>query len=135
VYGSIDTRKAPLDAAENVFNSRCMEERLKINEETLTNVSGRRKETPCASARSKDLSAIPSEYIVVSLVCAAAGNLASKLPRELNSATDMSKALSALGGVSVDSLQGVEVVWAPQSLTDTLTRDEMLHDHPELRRI
>lgn len=134
VYGSVDTKHARLTMAEDIFNRRCMEERLKISEETLTNVGGRRKESAPTNSQG-DSSVAPPEYIVVTLVCAASEDLAPRLPKEINSAADIKNALSELGGVSVDSLQGIEVIWAPQALRDTLSEQEMLSDHPELRMI
>lgn len=134
VYGSVDSNSIRLSKAEDLFNRRCMEERLKLTEETLTNVAGRRKENSVSSSRA-DPTSPPAEYIVVTLVCAAASDLASQLPKEVNSVADLRQALGALGGVSVDSLQGIEVIWAPQALKDTLTEQEMLADHPELRMI
>jgi uncharacterized membrane protein len=135
VYGSIASESTTLDSAEDAFNRRCMQERLKISEETLTNVSGNRKEKARRAAAANPFAA-PPDYIVVSLVCAAASaDLARTLPKQINSAADLNRALGMLGGVSVDSLQAVEVIWAPQSLTDTLTETEMLADHPELRLI
>lgn len=134
-HGSVSIQEAQLDAAEDLFNQRCMEERLKIGEETLTNVGGSRREAERANATQADMSVAPSEYIVVSIVGAAAGNIAERLPSEIKSPEDLKNALGILGAVSVDDLQGVEVIWAPQSLKDTLTLREMLADHPELRQL
>lgn len=135
IYGSVDVKQARLSQAEGEFNRRALEERLKLDEETLSNTRGRRAEAPRATASRADMSKAPSEYIVVSLVVAAAGNLITKLPKSVDSANDVSRALRAMAGVSANSLQGVEVIWAPQSLKDTLTQQELLADHPELRRL
>lgn len=135
IYGSMNVKQARLSQAEGEFNRLALEERLKLDEETLSNTRGRKAEAPRASSSRTDMSKAPSEYIVVSLVVAAAGNLVTKLPKSIDSATDVNRALRAMAGVSADSLQGVEVVWAPQSLRDTLTEQELLADHPELRRL
>jgi uncharacterized membrane protein len=132
VYGSVAVDVTPFSQAEDVFNRKCMQERLKVADETLTNVGGRRVER---APRAADPMGV-GEFIVVSLVAAATDEgLSTALPRDVNGPADLNRALGMLGGVSTDSLQGVELIWAPQSLTDTLTEKEMLADHPELRRI
>lgn len=135
MYGSVNVDQARLSKAEGLFNKTCLEERLKLDEETLTNTGGRRMEKAKARATRADMSKAPSEYIVVSLVVAAAGGLITKMPKQVDGTADVEKALRALGGVGVDDLQAVEVLWAPQSLTDTLSERELLSDHPELRRL
>lgn len=132
VYGSVGVKVGKFTEAEDVFNRVCMEERLKIGEETLSNVSGRSVERQTAAGDGSDV----GEFIVVSLVCAAIDEGLSKaIPREINGPADLNRALGMLGGVSTDTLQGVEIIWAPQNLKDTLTEREMLADHPELRLI
>lgn len=134
-YGSVNVRNQRLSKAEGEFNRLALEERLKLNEETLTNTSGNRAEKARASATDSDLRNVPSEYIVVSLVVAAEGTLTRKLPKNVDAVRDVDRALKALASVSVGNLQAVEVIWAPQSLRDTLTAQEMLADHPELKQL
>lgn len=135
MYGSVKVNQARLSKAEGMFNQVCLEERLKLEEETLTNTEGRRMEKERARAKRADMSKAPGEYIVVSLVVAAAGSLIKGMPKEVDSTADVDRALRALGGVDAEDLQAVEVVWAPQSLRDTLSERELLGDHPELRRL
>lgn len=134
-YSSSTARTKSLSKAESEFNRIALQERLKLKEETLTNTGGRRYEAPRASAKDTDLEKAPSEYIVVSLVVAGSGDLVKQLPRRIDSVSDVDRALRAVASVSADSLQAVEIVWAPQSLRDTLSEQEMLSDHPELKRL
>lgn len=134
-YSSSEVNARPLSRAEGEFNRLALQERLKLKEETLTNTSGRRFESARASARDTDLSKAPSEYIVTSLVVAASGNLVRQMPKNIDSASDLDRALRTFATISADSLQAVEVVWAPQSLRDTLSKQEMLSDHPELKKL
>lgn len=134
-YGAVKVDSARLSRAEDKFNRLCLEERLKLEEETLTNAAGRRAESARASATTGDLRQAPGEFIVVTIIAAASGDLITQMPKVIDSAKDVNRALRALGGVSKDSLQGVEVIWAPQSLKDTVTSQELLADHPELRRL
>lgn len=135
MYGSSNVQQARLSKAEGEFNKLSLEERLKLDEETLTNAGGRQSELERASATTTDLGDVPNEYIVVSLVVAAAGDLITRMPKTIDSTADLDRALRALAGVTEDSLQGVEVVWAPQSLKDSLTERQLLADHPELKRL
>lgn len=134
-YGAVNVCATSLSKAEGEFNRLALEERLKLDEETLTNMRGQRVEKPRAIAIDADLSQAPSEYIVVSLVVAAASNVVRKMPKNIDSVRDVDRALKAFASVSGDSLQAVEVIWAPQSLRDTLTEAEMLADHPELKQL
>eukprot|EP00171_Calliarthron_tuberculosum_P004035 IDg4035t1 len=79
--------------------------------------------------------AAPEEFVVVTLVVAADSALAQKVPRRVEDVQDLRGAVGALGAVTAAELQAVEVIWAPQQKGDTLTRSEMLLDHPELRQL
>lgn len=133
-YASINVRSENLSRAEALFDSMCMEERLKLEEETLVNVSGRLVDTEKAAAKEPDLNKNPGQYILVSLAVAAEGDVIAKLPKNIDTVKDVEKALRALGGVGA-GVQGVQVVWAPQSLKDILSERELLEDHPELKRL
>lgn len=125
-----------LSEAEAEFGRRSLNERVKLEEETLSNVGGRGVQATTRRVRpGEELSSGPSEYIVVTLVVAATGGLSKALPRRLDGVADLRAALTALGGVTTDDMQACEVIWAPQSDTDTLTEREMLADHPDLVRV
>lgn len=137
VYVSSANENTKFALAEQKFNSLVMSERSKLNAEVLSNVSGRVLQGKTAaslpSAGSLDLEA-PSEYIVVTLLLAVAGDSLSKLP-PLRSTADLQSALSAIGSVPADNLLAVEVLWEPQSEDYTLTTDEVLTIYPDLVRI
>lgn len=132
-YGNVLARRERLSNAEGEFNRLALDERLKLDEETLTSVRGRRVEKAHASATEVDLSNAPCEYIVVSIVVAGVGTIVQRFKNE--AVRNVHRALKAFASLSVDDLQAVEVIWAPQSLSDTLTEQEMLVDHPELKRL
>lgn len=133
-HASVSITAPRLQAAETTFEEAALKERLKLSEETLTNTRGMTGESARAS-QGKDLTNVPSEYIVVSIVTAASGALVTRLPKVVDAVPDVNRALSALAAVGSDDLQAVEIVWAPQSLRDVLTEQELLQDHPELRRL
>lgn len=134
-HASVSVRSAPLSKAEAEFNRAALEERLKLDEETLINTSGRKRELSRASARDSDVSKAPGEYIVVTAVVAADGTVVPRLPKEISSVADVDRALRAFASLPANDLQAIEIVWAPQSMRDTLSEREMLNDHPELRRL
>eukprot|EP00178_Gracilaria_changii_P001784 TRINITY_DN124_c0_g1_i1.p2 TRINITY_DN124_c0_g1~~TRINITY_DN124_c0_g1_i1.p2 ORF type:complete len:371 (-),score=106.72 TRINITY_DN124_c0_g1_i1:7736-8848(-) len=135
MYGSIYSKQSKLSGAESSFSRLVLEERLKLDEETLSNSGGRVRESAAASASESDLSQSPGEYIVVNVLTAATDLRADALPQRIGDTRDVKSALRALAGVRADALQAVEVIWAPQSARDTLSQQQLLRDHPELQRL
>jgi len=137
VYVSSANENTKFALAEQKFNSLVMSERSKLNAEVLSNVGGRVLQGKTAATLPSEGSLNledPSEYIVVTLLLAVAGDTLSKLPT-LRSSADLQSALSAIGSVPADNLLAVEVIWEPQSEDYTLTSDEILTIYPDLVRI
>jgi uncharacterized membrane protein len=137
VYVSSANENTKFALAEQKFNSLVMSERSKLNAEVLSNVGGRvlqGKTTAALPSESSSGLEDPSEYIVVTLLLAVAGETLSKLPT-LRSSADLQSALSVIGSVPTDNLLAVEVLWEPQSEDYTLTNDEVLTIYPDLVRI
>ncbi len=137
VYVSSANENTKFALAEQKFNSLVMSERSKLNAEVLSNVGGRVLQGKTAATLPSEGSSgleDPSEYIVVTLLLAIAGDTLSKLPT-LRSTADLQSALSAIGSVPADNLLAVEVLWEPQSEEYTLTTDEILTIYPDLVRI
>jgi uncharacterized membrane protein len=138
VYVSSANENTKFALAEQKFNSLVMSERSKLNAEVLSNVGGRVLQGKTAVASLPSTGSLeledPSEYIVVTLLLAIAGDTLSKLP-PLRSTADLQSALSAIGSVPSDNLLAVEVLWEPQSEEYTLTNDEILTIYPDLVRI
>jgi uncharacterized membrane protein len=116
-----------------------MSERSKLNDEVLSNVSGRVLQGKTATANLPDSTKplgfeIPSEYIIVTMLIAVAGESLSKLPT-LRSSADLQSTLSTIGSIPTDDLLAIEVLWEPQSDEFTLTSDEVLAVYPDLVRI
>ncbi|MBD2187474.1 DUF1517 domain-containing protein [Pseudanabaena mucicola] len=137
VYVSSASENTKFALAEQKFNSLVMSERSKLNDEVLSNVGGRilsGKTTVALPSEGSLNLEDPSEYIVVTLLLAVAGDTLSKLPT-LRSSADLQSALSTIGSVPTDDLIAVEVLWEPQSEDYTLTNDEILTIYPDLVRI
>lgn len=135
-YASVNTEVIrEWDRAQGAFNQAAMEQRLKIENETLVNYGGKSVRERDVVGSGSELDKAPGEFIVVNIVLAASGNVGTALPKYAESEADVRRALKALGSVSEDRLQALEITWAPQNDSDTLTAAAMLRDHPDLRRI
>jgi uncharacterized membrane protein len=134
VYAGSKNQQARLDAAEAQFNRLSLAERSKFSGETLSNVNNQLKQAEARAAlpEAGGSLASPGEYIVVTLLVAAQGNL--QLPA-VQSTDDLRRALSQLGAVSSDKLLALEVLWTPQAEGDTLSADEMIAEYPDLKLI
>lgn len=137
VYGGAESQKARLEAAEVQFNRLALAERSKFTEETLTNVNNLRLQSEAKKALPEGAGALaeteaPGEYIIVTLVVGATGEL--KLPA-INSSDDLRKALAQLGAVSSDRLLALEVLWTPQAEGDTLSSDDLMAAYPDLKLV
>lgn len=140
VYAQADEQKTRLLSAEAEFNRRTLSERSKFQQETLSNYSAqlKQKESEAANLQTAGdeatalLKQAPGEYIVVTLIVAAQGNLG--LPK-VQSAQDVKQALSRLGAVGAEELLAMRVLWTPQASGDTLTADDLLESYPKLLRL
>ncbi len=133
VYVSSAKELTTFARAEEKYASLVMSERMKLTDEVLSNQQGRRSQKadrylPSAEAELED----PSEYIVVTIVAAIAGDM--QLPA-IRSSAELKQALTKLGGTAEDQLIAVEVLWEPQGEAYTLSADEVLATYPDLVRI
>ncbi|HEY9908921.1 MAG TPA: DUF1517 domain-containing protein [Thermosynechococcaceae cyanobacterium] len=136
-YAGSGVQQARLESAEVQFNRLVLAERSKFSGETLSNVNNQLKQAPIAGQLAAAGGALadtqaPGEYIVVTLLVGAQGNL--KLPK-VNSPDELRQALQQLGGVSSDRLLALEVLWTPQAEGDVLTSEDLLVEYPELKLI
>ena len=139
VYGSTNSAKASLEAAEAKFNQLSLTERSKFTDETLTNVDnvieddsqkalGGETKDGALQVREGD----SGEYIVATVIVGATGNL--DLPK-INGSDDMRQALQQIGSLGSDRLLAVEILWTPQADGDTLTSEDILAYYPNLKLV
>ncbi|MFN3926741.1 MAG: DUF1517 domain-containing protein [Pseudanabaenaceae cyanobacterium] len=136
VYVSSAIEHTNFAQAESTYNRLVMSERTKLSEEVLTNQKGKKFLKSAHPADNSPLTnwEAPSEYIVVTILTAIAGNQLAGISR-ITSSEDLRNALMALGSVNSDQLIAIEVMWEPQSEEYTLTADEVLTVYPDLVRI
>ncbi|NES71498.1 MAG: DUF1517 domain-containing protein [Okeania sp. SIO2D1] len=131
VYGTAESQKAGLDAAEAKFNQLALAERSKFSYETLTNVNAQLRQAQKGSLVKQE-SEESGEYIVATIVVGTQGNL--ELPK-INSTEDLQQALRTIGSLGSDRLLAIEILWTPQAQGDTLTTDDILSEYPDLKLV
>jgi uncharacterized membrane protein len=139
VYGTTNSQKASLEAAEAKFNQFSLTERSKFSDETLTNVDNEIKnksqpilegENQGGALQTKESN--PGEYIVATVIVGATGNL--DLPI-INGTDDLRASLKQIGSLGSDRLLAVEILWTPQAAGDTLSSDDILAYYPNLKLV
>jgi uncharacterized membrane protein len=139
VYGTTNSQKASLEAAEAKFNQFSLTERSKFTDETLTNVDNvindqspktLEGETKDGALQLKEGDI--GEYIVATVIVGATGNL--DLPK-INGTDDLRNSLQQIGSLGSDRLLAVEILWTPQAEGDTLSSDDILEYYPNLKLV
>jgi uncharacterized membrane protein len=139
VYGTTNSQKASLEAAEAKFNQFSLTERSKFTDETLTNVDNviNNQSPKTLEGEEKD-GALQlkegdiGEYIVATVIVGATGNL--DLPK-INGTDDLRNSLQQIGSLGSDRLLAVEILWTPQADGDTLSSDDILAYYPNLKLV
>ncbi|KAL5704386.1 hypothetical protein ACHQM5_022824 [Ranunculus cassubicifolius] len=127
-YSSVDVKQNSEDG-EKRFDQLSIEERGKLDEETLLNVNNiKRKKT----SRKPQDGESRNEYIVITILVSSEGT--HKLPL-INTTSDLKEALQQLGSISSSNITAVEVLWTPQEENDTLLEQELLENYPHLRQL
>ncbi|KAI3967144.1 hypothetical protein MKW92_013360 [Papaver armeniacum] len=124
-YSIVDVKQDKEDG-EKRFNQLSIEERTKIDEETLVNVDGIKRQR----TTSKRAHGSGNEFIVMTILVAAKD--VHKLCA-VHSSANLKEALQKLGSMPISKILAVEVLWTPQVKNDTLTEHEMLQNYPNLR--
>ncbi|MDJ0843272.1 DUF1517 domain-containing protein [Crocosphaera sp.] len=136
VSGLTETNTTGIDAAEAKFNQLALAERSKFSAETLSNVNNQLREgSPTQLLEGKgDLSKFTEtgEYIVASIIVGVQGKL--DLP-QINEVNHLQRALQQIAAMGSDRLLAIEILWTPQAQGDTLSRDDVLLNYPNLRLV
>ncbi|XP_071933911.1 FLUCTUATING-LIGHT-ACCLIMATION protein 1, chloroplastic-like [Coffea arabica] len=111
---------------ETTFNELSIEERSKLDEETLVNLNNMKKR----SLKIKRSTGVTNGYTVVTILVAADGE--HELPT-INGESDLKKALNKLGSIPSSTTLAVQVLWTPQKEDDVLSEQELLEKYFSLR--
>jgi len=103
------------------FDRTAVRERAKVEEETLSNFGGRRSGSASGDGKSTE--------VVVTFVLQ--GN-----DLNLPTITDISSVQQALEQVaSISDLCQAEILWTPQDASESLTKQDVIADYPDLRAV
>lgn len=138
IYGATESQQAALSSAEAKFNQLALAERSKFTEETLSNVNSQLRNVLKESLLEENdklvaqTSQESGEYIMVTVVVGVDGKL--ELPK-INDSEDLRRALQQIGSIGSDRLLAVEVLWTPQAEGDTLSKDDILAQYPNVKLV
>ncbi|XP_020209017.1 uncharacterized protein LOC109793953, partial [Cajanus cajan] len=149
---SFEDLKQSKEDGEKYYNQLSDEERAKFDEETLLNLNNTEKRSIKIQSdmfsneyfdvkeinegrkifeEERLLNGFGNEYIVITILVAAKG--AHKLPN-INGAEDLKIALQKLRSLLSSKLLAGEVLWTPQKEDDTLSKQKLLEDYPQLAK-
>lgn len=116
------------EEAQAIFTQLSVEERSKFSAETLMNVNGIRK-IPDNSKQDNE----PGSYIVVTLLIGTEND--RPLFGDVYSAKELKQALERIAATPPEYLTVFELLWTPQSETESLTYDELLTEYTKLMQV
>ncbi|MFB2933805.1 DUF1517 domain-containing protein [Aerosakkonemataceae cyanobacterium BLCC-F154] len=117
------------EEAEKVFNQISIEERSKFSAETLTNVKGKVRRLQQDVKPDRE----PGTYIVVTLLIGTEND--RPLFGDVYSTQDLQQALEKIAATPPEYLSVFELLWTPQSDTESLTYDEMLSEYANMMQL
>jgi uncharacterized membrane protein len=117
---------ASRDEATRIFEQLSIAERSKFGVETLSRTNGRVR----SRSIEIDPNIEPSEYIVVTLLVGTEDD--RSLFNRIYSAEDLKEGLEKLAAIPPNSLAIFELLWSPQTSTDSISYDELLTEYAEL---
>ncbi|MBW4638692.1 MAG: DUF1517 domain-containing protein [Gloeocapsa sp. UFS-A4-WI-NPMV-4B04] len=107
------------EQAQAIFNQLSIQERTKFSAETLTNVNGIRRIQDNFKQDNE-----PGSYIVVTLLVGTEND--RPLFGNVYSTHELKQALERIAATPPEYLTVFELLWTPQSQTESLTSDELL---------
>ncbi|MFB2897704.1 DUF1517 domain-containing protein [Aerosakkonemataceae cyanobacterium BLCC-F50] len=115
--------------AEKLFNQISIEERTKFSAETLSNVKGKVRQLKQDVKPDQE----PGTYIVVTLLIGTEND--RPMFGDVYSTQDLKQALEKIAATPPEYLSIFELLWTPQSDTESLTYDEMLSEYANMMQI
>lgn len=117
------------EEAQTIFNKFSIEERTKFSSETISNVEGQVRQKQV----NPNPDAEPGSYIVVTLLIGTEDD--RPLFANVYSSQDLKAALERIAATPPEYLTVFELLWTPQSETESLTYDELLTEYANLMQI
>ncbi len=117
------------EEAAQYFEQISVAERSKFSAETLVNVAGRVRQTAARLAEESE----PAAYIVVTLIVGTEDD--QPLFDKIHSGEELTTALQQLASITENRLSIFEMLWTPENDRDSLSRDDLLAEYPDLIQI
>jgi uncharacterized membrane protein len=114
------------EEGENLFEKLSLNERSKFSVETLTNIEGKISQNQTTI---EPVEGVPA-YIVVTLLLGTADD--QPLFTTIDSIQTLSEILHHIQLMSADYLMVFELLWSPQSASDSLTKEEMMTKYADM---
>ena len=117
------------EEAQAIFAQLSIEERSKFSAESLTNVNGKIRQIQDNSKQDNE----PGTYIVVTLLVGTEND--RPLFGDVYSVKELKQALERIAATPPEYLTVFELLWTPQSETESLTYDELLTGYTKLMQL
>ncbi len=117
------------EEAQAIFAQLSIEERSKFSAETLTNVGGKVRRIQDNPQQDNEV----GSYIVVTLLIGTEND--RPLFGDVYSTVALKQALERIAATPPEYLTVFELLWTPQSETESLTYDELLTEYTKLMQI
>lgn len=124
-HALVNSEKIQIEQAESRFSQLSLEQRSKLSEETLTNIKGRVQQRNGVTPEAES-----AMYIVVTLLVGTAHD--HPLFDNVKTIESLKTALEALATTPDDYLLKFELIWSPQTETDSLTYDEFITEYTQM---
>ncbi len=131
VYSNIEKGSVPFPSAESTFNRISITERSKLKAEITSNYSGQISTSNNTVSNSGDFDPT-NEYIAITILVATKKDI--KLKNTTNS-EQVTEALRSLGSISSNDLMALEVIWQPEGEGETLRKEELITQYPNLKHL
>lgn len=114
------------EEGENLFDKLSLNERSKFSVETLTNIEGKISQN---QTNIEPVEGVPA-YIVVTLLLGTADD--QPLFTTIHSIQTLTEVLHQIQLISAECLMVFELLWSPQSASDSLTKEEMMTKYSDM---
>ena len=131
VYSNLETGLVPYASAESTFNRISITERSKLKRELTSNYSGQiniSKDSELKPGESDQT----NEYILVTIIIATNKDL--KLSKVIDN-EQIKNDLRILGSISSDELIALEIIWQPDGEGESLRKEELITQYPNLKHL
>tara|TARA_Y100001968_G_scaffold332132_1_gene389197 strand:+ start:2386 stop:3348 length:963 start_codon:yes stop_codon:yes gene_type:complete len=131
VYANLETGNVPFHSADSTFNRISINERSKLEGESISNFQGRKTSLSTSQTTSSEMNEI-NEFIIVTILISLRRTLSVK--ESINNEF-LQENLKALGAIPSSELLALEIIWQPEEEGGTLSKEELVTNYPNLKHL